>query len=241
MPGLGRRRALAHAGRMVTPRLLLSSALELALPIRCAACADPAAAICPRCLSEIAGALFVDGPHRVRPDPAPSGLVTVWAGGAYAGSLAAAIAAYKDADRRDLRPVLAHVHAIVLAAAVAAAGGDVAVVPVPSSRHARRMRGDAPVCDAVRLACRIRGFRCRDVLEIHGRPADQARLNARLRALNLAGRIRVRTPVDGLGPIVLADDVLTTGATIAEACRAIRCAGGDVVGAAVIAATPRRE
>jgi predicted amidophosphoribosyltransferase len=38
-------------------------------------------------------------------------------------------------------------------------------------------------------------------------------------------------------PAVLIDDVTTSGATLAEAARAIRAAGGRPIGAAVIAAT----
>jgi len=63
------------------------------------------------------------------------------------------------------------------------------------------------------------------------------------RARNLDGALRVspraHALVAGYSCLVV-DDVLTTGATVAEACRALTAAGGVVPGAAAVAFTPRR-
>jgi predicted amidophosphoribosyltransferase len=54
----------------------------------------------------------------------------------------------------------------------------------------------------------------------------------------------VRPPAVGaLGgrPVVIVDDLVTTGASLAEAARALRVAGAEVIGAATVAATQRRS
>ena len=61
-------------------------------------------------------------------------------------------------------------------------------------------------------------------------------LSAAARQRNLAGRVRVRA--DGLPrtiPVLVVDDVLTTGTTARESVRALRRAGFDPLGVLVTA------
>ncbi|WP_433474429.1 ComF family protein [Spirillospora sp. CA-142024] len=122
---------------------------------------------------------------------------------------------------------------------------DPLVVWVPSARRAVRRRGH----DALRGTAEAAVRRLRadglpvtavGALRQRGRVADQAGLSASQRAANLSGAIEARAEVAGR-QVVLVDDVVTTGASLAEAARALRAAGADVAGAATIAATPRHR
>lgn len=169
--------------------------------------------------------------------------------------MARLLSAYKDDGRRDCASVLAELLAASLQAAIAATVSDglhqaglwpVIVVPIPSSGAARRRRGDSPLTALVRRACR--GFsraevRPIGVLHHRRRLADQAGLDAAGRAANLERSMVVRArwrPVVAGSACVLVDDVMTTGATLAEAARAMREAGAREVRAATICATQRR-
>jgi predicted amidophosphoribosyltransferase len=81
-----------------------------------------------------------------------------------------------------------------------------------------------------------------DALAVVRRPMDQAGLSAEERAANLAGAFGARSRwAERLTdqPVLLVDDVLTTGSTLAEAARALSLRGIQVLGCAVVAATPR--
>ena len=82
--------------------------------------------------------------------------------------------------------------------------------------------------------------------------ADQAGLDATSRAANLGGALRAHPPTlrrlagaterGHVQPahVVVCDDVLTTGATAAEAQRALRAVGLPPLAVAAVAATQRR-
>ena len=165
---------------------------------------------------------------------------------AYADPVRAAVSAWKDADRRDLLAVLGPVLERSVEAAVLAAGwcvGPVVVVPAPSSAGAARRRGDAPLLDLADWVARRPGrARVRVVPALHQtrRVADQSGLGITERRRNLAGAMAVKPTWHNVirdRNVIVVDDVVTTGATLAEAARALRRAGAlHVVGAAVAAA-----
>ncbi|MFC6151501.1 ComF family protein, partial [Mumia xiangluensis] len=119
----------------------------------------------------------------------------------------------------------------------------VRLVPVPSRRSAVRARGfdaGAALARSAAADLRRRGLpaRAAPVLRV-GRIADQAGLTAADRARNLAGAYRLRRPL-GAGLVVVTDDVLTTGASAAEAVRVLTEAGSRPVAVVTVAATRRR-
>jgi predicted amidophosphoribosyltransferase len=117
----------------------------------------------------------------------------------------------------------------------------VLLVPVPSARSVAAARGGDHVLRlarraAVRCGVRVAG----NALVLTRAVRDSAELGAQARTANLAGAMSARPPRPGLAALVV-DDIVTTGATLHEAHRALQVAGWPVLGAAVVAATPRRS
>jgi predicted amidophosphoribosyltransferase len=123
----------------------------------------------------------------------------------------------------------------------------VVLVPVPTSRRSRRTRGCDLADDLARASARLLRRTGVDVVVeqalTHGRDtADQAGLGADARWANVSGAYRPRGTLRSAGrDVVVVDDIVTTGATLAEAVRALVAAGHRPVGAAVVATTPRHS
>lgn len=197
-------------------------ALALLLPVWCAGCDEPDVALCARCADALR--------PRVRTRALLPG-VPVCSALDFAGAPARVLRAFKEEGRTGLaRPLGA---ALASAVASIAAGPDAAIVPVPSSRRAFRRRG----YEIGALLARRGGLDPLRALTSRGAVADQRGLGRTARAENVAGTLRARD-VEGMA-VVVVDDVLTTGATLREAVRALSEAGARVVGAATVAATPR--
>lgn len=206
-------------------RRALAEAAALVLPVRCGGCDAPGVALCGTCR-----AALTPMPHR---RVVGDGLA-VWAALAYDGAAAAAIGALKERGRTDLARAFAPAMRTALAAAGREAAPPVTAVAVPTSSAAFRRRGYR----VPELLARRAGVPTRRALIWTRRVADQRALGRAERARNVAGAMRARGPRLP-DRVVLVDDVLTTGATLSEAARALRSAGVEVVAAAVLAATAR--
>lgn len=238
--------AIGDRGRvrlLSVPRPVLGSVLDLVLPGVCAGCGAPGRPLCSACRSPLART-----PSPAWPRPRPPGLPTPWAVTAYDGAVRRAIVAFKERGRWDLAGPLGDTLARAIIAAEPS-GTPVWVTPVPSRRGEVCRRGHDPGVTLARSAVaglRRRGVAARLLAVLrHGRPvADQAGLAAGERAANLAGALVVparSVPAIRTRRLVIVDDVITTGATLSEAARALRAAGAQIDVAAVIAATSRRR
>lgn len=232
---------------------------RILVPVSCPGCGRPDRPICPRCVAPFAGP--------ARDVRAIAGAAAPWWRGAspsavgivpYESGVSATILAWKDHGRRDLTAVMALALGRSVLGALRSADIDgrlpehVGLVPVPSSALADARRSGNLVTAALTIALpRIaRGASAHGVrvgiepsLNRRHRRRDQAGLSARERELNLAGTLVAtgnRSKPSQASGLVLVDDVLTTGASLAEASRALRAASRpDVISAAVVAVTPR--
>jgi ComF family protein len=204
----------------------LLDALAVLLPVDCAGCGAPDRALCGTCRA----ALIPEVSSR----PLAPGL-RVWSGLEYDGVARQAVLALKRDHRVGVAGALAPALAAAIEAAAAAHAAGVRIAGVPGTRAAYRRRG----FDPVRVVLGRAGVRAERLFAPARAHPAQKLLGVAEREANLRGAFRVRSPVSG-SRILLVDDVVTTGATLRAAAQALERAGASVVGAAVIASTPRR-
>jgi predicted amidophosphoribosyltransferase len=112
------------------------------------------------------------------------------------------------------------------------------LVPVPSARANFLKRGYLPVKLLAEKANRLAGkpLKVANALGFKRVVADQAGLDREQRARNLVHSMVAKSSVAGRR-VLLFDDVVTTGATLVEAARALVAAGAEVVGFVVFSET----
>ncbi|HET6939247.1 MAG TPA: phosphoribosyltransferase family protein [Nocardioides sp.] len=226
---------------------VLDGAIDLLLGGMCVGCARPGRLLCPGCREELPCAAAP-----AWPTPVPAGLVEPWAASVYEGTVRSMVLGLKERRLLGLAVPLAR----LLAAAVSCElprGSPLLLAPVPSRPPVVRARGHDPTHSlTVRAARQLNsgGFdvEVSRLLRLRAGVADQSGLDATERAANLAGSMQARAQAvrrllrerDQV-PVVVCDDVLTTGSTAREAQRALEEAGLEVARVAAVAATPRRH
>ncbi|WTP57952.1 ComF family protein [Streptomyces phaeochromogenes] len=224
---------------------------DLVLPAECGGCGTPRTVLCPECRAALTGAVpsrvrpepeppGLPVVHAAAPyeDEVRAVLLAHKERGALmlAGPLGAALAG-------AVRVGLATGCGSGAGAAGFVAGGPggpvgvggsrtpVSLVPMPSAPWAVRARGHDParrIALAAAGELRRTGTPARVVAVLRQRRAvaDQSGLNSRQRLDNLAGALEVPAGgarlLAGGGRVVIVDDLMTTGASLAEAARALR-------------------
>lgn len=206
--------------------------LDLIYPLKCAGCDLPGTLLCERCAAEVAR---IDPASACPRCGAPGGIQRCagCAGRAFVFSAArctallappvsSAVVVLKDGGERRYARVLAG----LLAETVAdgwLSPGDI-LVPVPASPAAVRRRGFDHVLDITRALGAATGNQV--IAALAANPvADQRTLGRQGRFANRADAFRLAFLDLPPGPLVLLDDVFTTGATFDAAARALVSSG----------------
>jgi predicted amidophosphoribosyltransferase len=204
---------------------MLAALLDLILPRRCLTCGGPGSAFCLPCRPDSVREVDVGG-------------LPVLAAGEYGGRLRSAILAYKERGRLDLLGPLAQLMVGPVAALAEEHGAAVVLIPVPSSARASRERGGDHLLRLSRQVSKLSGLPTVAALRLNRAVRDSAGLGIEQRWRNLDQAMVADGPA-GVRAAILVDDIVTTGATLAESARALRQAGWQVAAATVLGATPR--
>lgn len=219
-------------------RSALARALDLALPPTCAGCGVEGAAFCSMCRPALESRLERPGGVAIGlvaeiPEPL---LQLEWCS-PFSGPVRAALHALKYAGERRLAEPLGM--ALASRWRHAGAGGDV-IVPVPIHARRARERGFDQAALLADVAARELGLPAPSLLERHRATARQFDLDRGARSGNVAGAFRLvagaRTarPLEGRW-VVLVDDVVTTGSTLAACAQTLLAAGALGVSALTVA------
>ncbi|GAA4450517.1 hypothetical protein GCM10023170_036380 [Phytohabitans houttuyneae] len=225
--------------------------VDLVLPAACAGCGAERVpmryGVCTPCSVGLEGLR----PGPTAPSPVPPGLPPCTALGAYDGVLRDVLLGYKERGRHGLAVPLGALLADVVAASLGGTRGGVLLVPVPATAKAARDRhGDHMARLARRAAGHLRraGWPTAVSMPVRALPRpDSAELGATARAVAAesafrirAGRVAALRGAAAGRAVVVVDDIVTTGVTLAAVSRELKMVDVQVDRVAVLAATQLR-
>jgi ComF family protein len=221
---------------MATLRRLVSGALDLALPASCSGCGREGQALCPACLPAVDARLALPGGTPIGlPADIPMPLLQLEWCAAFAGPVRDALHDLKYAGERRLAEPLGA--AVARRWARVGVGADL-LVPVPVHAERERRRGYDQAALIAAVAATHLGLPNVRALERRRATVAQFELGRGERASNVAGAFAVGRAGHGVVVgrwVLLVDDVVTTGATLAACGEALIQAGARAVSAIAVA------
>ena len=198
---------------------------ELIFPSRCLGCRQLGIGICSQCRASW-------HPHIYRSNVFASGFsfpvysAVVYSPIAQKVLLGAKEAALHDADQlihQALTHSLAYFYSEI---------GIADLVPIPSRKINTRKRGRDFILEQTYELSQQPSVQVRAILSHARRVKDQTTLNSRSREINLSQSMKCANHVEPSNiPVIIIDDLVTSGATLREAGRALSAAGYKVIGA----------
>lgn len=247
-PGGGARRSGARAHAPMTglwPTVVMtwwaslgSATADLALGRCCAGCDRPGMFLCPECRHELVPRVRFH--TRLHLDEIAPGVgLSIFVPLDYSGVRRHVLYRFKDHGDFSVAPTLIRALSAVLTETLGVLDvTPAAAVPIPMRRAAARRRGFSPVLHLLEGALP----RTNPSLRIESLLADDRTgrgdkgLGSADRRAAVAGAFRVRGRNPGV-PVLLVDDVVTTGSTMREAAITLMHSGVQVVAGVAVAGT----
>ncbi len=104
------------------------------------------------------------------------------------------------------------------------------LIPIPSSRQSQRRRGRSFIVELTQSISKQTGIPINDCLQVARRVSDQSGLTRVQRNANMQGAFSLKPGAILRGDAIVIDDVVTTGATLREATRALNSQGSHAFG-----------
>jgi len=214
-----------------------AAALDLALPPACAGCSVEGTVLCERCARPLASRLALPPgiPLGLRAEGPPAIAQLEWCA-PFTGPVRAALHQLKYGGERRLATPLGR--AIGARWRAAGVGGDL-VCPVPVHAARERQRGYDQALLLAEVAAGRLGISCERLLKRARDTRPQFELGRKARRVNVANAFELRAASDADRVrghwVVLVDDVVTTGSTLAACAAALYDAGAVAVSAVTVA------
>ena len=208
----------------------LSPLLDLVYPRKCPGCHLPSQSICDLCKS-----FWQDPPVTILLNQNKLSVVSV---ARYRSEVRSVLLAYKENGEREAGKVLAE--ALLKARLGIARDLMCTLIPMPSNPKSIRRRGRDFMMDLCTQVSIQSGDKVLSLFAVNRNVKDQSKLDEKQRSHNLVGAFDCNLKNLNLAlrsPVILVDDLLTTGATLREAVRALGQRGVAPIGAITAAHT----